>query len=145
MALVKDIITAAEADAILTNETDWLAQTDAEKERHIGYASTYMQQKWVCVDIDWSDDTTISDDMKEACAYYALASFNDTLYPSTEASADTQGVVVEQTDKVGSLQSTTKWDAGGGQTTYPLQYPNALMCFECEKASGAGSVKLTRV
>lgn len=144
MALRKDIITPAEADAILTNEVAWLALTEEEKARHIGYASTFMQQKWLCVEVDWSDDLTISTDMKEACAYYSLASFNGSLYPASVQSSDTVGVVVEQTDKVGSLSSTTKWDTGGGQTTYPLQYPDALMSFECSRAAGLGAPKLTR-
>lgn len=145
MALNKAVITPAEADVILAQETSWLAEADAVKEHHIGLASVHMQGRWKCLDIDWADDSTISSDIKEACAYFALASYNGNLYQSTASTEDISGVVIEQTDQLGSLKSTTKWAEKGSKDVNPLQYPNALMGFECSPKSGLGSVKLTRV
>ena len=127
MSLNKAIITPAEADAILTQEAAWLALTDTVKEYHIAFASVYMQLNWLCTDVDWDDDTTITAEQEEACAYYALASSNGNLYSDTKQSSVAHGLLQEETKKLGSLVKTVKYHAGSDVTVDPLQYPNMLM------------------
>lgn len=146
MALNKTIITAAEADAILALETEWLALTDPVKEYHIALASVYMQTQWTCTSVDWDDDTTISEELEEACAYYALASANGNLYADAKAENVAKGMVKEETSKLGSLSDSIKYCCNSGnQTLSPLMYPDTLMGTECSLVRGLGSVKLTRV
>jgi len=147
MSLNKAIITPAEADVILATETDWLALTDPVKEAHIAKASVYMQTRFTCSEIDWSDDTTFTTEIQEACAYFALASSNGNLYPDPKATPDEKGNVIEETDKVGSLQSTVKYSETMNVTTsYDLlNYPNSLMGVDCFASSGGGSKKAIRV
>jgi len=146
MSLNKAIITPAEADAILVTETDWLALTDPVKEGHIAKASVYMQTRFTCSEIDWSDDTTFTDEIKEACAYFALADSNGNLYTDPTDTPSGKGNIIEESDKVGSLASTVKYSDQGAHTSYDLlQYPNALMGVDCTSSSGAGSKKAIRV
>lgn len=142
MSLNRAIITAAESQVILSAESDWMALTDAEQEQHISKGSVYIQTKWTCADVDYDDDTTISDEIKEACAYYSLADLRGTLYETSDAD-DTIGKVIEESKKVGSLATTTKW-ADDGATKYYLQYPDSLMAIECTKSYSGGCAKAIR-
>ena len=146
MALNKAIITVAEADLTLALEADWLALADSIKEAHISKASVYIQTVWTCSEVDWSDDTTITDEVKEACAYYALVDSNGNLYADPTDEVTGKGLILEETDKVGSLASTVKYCCENGVVDKHdlLQYPNALMRVGCSASSGAGSRKLIR-
>jgi len=145
MTINKAIISPAEADVILVLNADWIALDEAYKTAHIAKASTYIQTKWNCTDIDWEDSETFPDEVKEACAYFALADMNGNLYYDLTASDLTgKGNIIEETDKVASLQSTIKYsDKGVISQSALLQYPNALMNSVCTRR-GVGSVKLTR-
>lgn len=145
MGLNKALITVEEADSILSLESDWLALSTETKEKHIERASYYIQLNWTCSEIDWNESTTITDDVKSACSYYALADYYENLYSSV--SVKETGKIIEESDSVGSLKSTIKYDSGlNKDLTDPLQFPNALMGFDCTKKSGsAGSVKAVRV
>lgn len=145
MTLVKDIITPTEADATLALEAAWLLLTDQVKEDHIAKASVYMQTVWTCEDVDYTDDTTFTDDFKEACAYYSLADSNGNLYDSPADTLSGLGDIIETSDKVGSLSTTVKYDDNGQATKADLlSYPNALMGAECVSVSGSGSKKAVR-
>jgi|LGVE01.1.fsa_nt_gb hypothetical protein len=146
MALNKAIITVVEADTTLALEAAWLLLTDTVKESHIAKASVYIQTVWECTDIDWSDDSTIPEEVKEACAYFALADSNGNLYADPKDEVTGKGLISEETDKVGSLASTVKYccDKGVVDNYDLLQYPNALMGVWCNASSGTGSVKLQR-
>lgn len=142
MSLNRAVITPAESQVILSAEADWMALTDDEQEQHISIGSVYIQTKWTCLEVDWDDDTTISDEIKEACAYYSLADLRGTLYESS-VSDDSTGKIVEESKAVGSLKSTTKW-ADNNTTKHYTQYPDGLMSIECTKVGGSGSVVAVR-
>lgn len=147
MTINKAIITSAEADAILDMETDWLVLTDEVKEYNIALASVYMQLNWTCATVDWSDDETFTAEIKEACAYYSLASANGNLYPDAKSASVALGLLKEETSKLGTLVDTIKYYDGKSTVVDPLTYPNALMSYPCEYSGGgyAGSRQLTRV
>lgn len=140
MSLNQAVITPTEADVFLALEAAWLLLTDTVKEDHISKASIYMQTAWTCSDIDWSDDTTIPDDVKQACAYYALADSNGNLYPEATATPTDKGNILEETKKAGSLQKTVKYsDSHLNDSGDLLQFPNSLMSPYCYGAGGSGS------
>ena len=145
MALNKVIITPTEADVFLALEAAWLLLTDPIKTDHIAKASVYMQTKWTCSAVDWDDDTTITDEQKEACAYYALADSNGNLYYDPTDTPSGSGNVIEETKKAGSLQKTVKYsDNNLEESSNLLQYPNTLMGVECASASSSGAVDAIR-
>ena len=141
---VINLITVAEADAYNASSSVWLALTDSVKEAHIFNSSLYMQSYWTCTDIDWEDTTTMTDDTKRACAYYAEADRLGLLFDPLEALESQHGRLTEKTQKVGSLLETTKWSSYGPlRTGNPLEMIDALMMGECTRLTG--SVELTRV
>lgn len=142
MSINRAIITAAESQVILSNEAEWLALTDTVQEYHISRASVYIQTRWTCDEIDYDDDTTITDEVKEACAYYALADLNGTLLDSS-VSDDTVGKVIEESKKVGSLTKTIKWADNNEQKHY-LSYPDMLMEIGCSSANSGCCVAAVR-
>lgn len=146
MTIEKALITPAQADATLASESDWKDLATPEKTNHIAFASTYVQLNWYCTGIDWSDETTIPDEVKEAVAYYALANSRGTLFEDTNPQTERSGDVQEKTSQLGGLKSTVKYfESSESEEGYPLQYPDALMDFYCNKVSGgAGSVKAVR-
>lgn len=147
MALNKALITPEEADVFLAMYPDWIALDTPAKTDHIAKASVYLQTHWLCEDVDWSDESTLDEDVKESCAYYALADSVGTLYTSPDSTEETMGLVSEQTSKLGSLQTTVKYCCNNrGEKIYPLGYADALMGTQCEKLdTGAGSRKTIRV
>ncbi len=143
MAVI-NLITIAEADVFNALSSDWLALTDPEKSAYVFNASLYMQSYWSCADIEWDDETTLTEDQKRACAYYAEANRLDLLFTPLEQ-VEAHGRVVEETNKVGSLVETTKWSGYGSETSGdPLQSIDALMMLDCSR-SGTGSTELIRV
>lgn len=145
----KDIITPAEADVFLAAYADWLALTpDSVKEAHIAKASVYVQTSWTCVDIDWSDDLTIPEDVKEAVAYYAYADMHSVLYGDVTTSRDV-GDLQMKSVRAGDVTVAKAYFKGIGSvskmgTNSPLGYPNSLMGTYCT-ANCASASALTRV
>ncbi len=137
MALNRAIITPAESQVILAAESDWIALTDSVQEQHIEKGSVYVQTQWTCVDVDWDDDTTISQEIKDAVAYYSLADFRGTLYDSTAPSETDLGKISEESSAVGSLKKTIKYCCDEAPSTNPLQYPDSLMRIECTSYTSA--------
>jgi len=147
MALNKAVITPAEADVFLALYPLWLALTDPVKEGHIAKASVHMQTKWSCLGVGWDvDPLVLSDDLAEACAYYSLASFKGNLYPDPGVTSSGVGLVVEESDAIGTLKTSKKYsDTKSVQTASAmLIYPDALMATACTRLSGGGSVKAIR-
>lgn len=141
---VINLLTLVEADDLNSDSTEWLALSDGEKAKHIFQASLYMQTRWSCVEVDWEDATTLSDDLKRACAYYADADRLGLLFPAL-VYEEPRGRLTEETGKVGSLLETKKWSTFGGVVTKsPLTQIDALMLSECTRLS-PGSAALVRV
>lgn len=140
--MVLPIITIEESDTYNTSSTDWLELSDTEKTLHIFYASLYIQTKWTCLEIDWEDLTTVPDDIKRACAYYADADRLKLLYsPMTADYA--KGRLVEQTNGMDPFVETLKWAAiGPDYSGKPLERIDAIMSTACTKT---GYGQLVRV
>lgn len=145
MTINKALITIAEADTTLALDQAWLDLDDDVKTQNIGLASTYVQLSWSCTGIDWDDTDNLPDEIKEATAYYAQISSQGMLYQDS-ASGPSEGMLIEETNKLGSLESTKKWsqDKVDGVDFDPTQYPDALMGYYCTGVSGGGSVKAVR-
>lgn len=133
MTIVK-LITPAESDTYNADSAEWLALTDDEKNVYIFNASLYMQTKWYCADVDWEDPTTLVDDQKRACAYYAEADRKGLLYAPVAEPVAVGGNVIEQSEAIGSLKETTKW-SGGRYYTNPLSSIDSLMSVYCTSSS----------
>ena len=132
---VTSLITVVESDIYNALSADWVALSDPIKEAHIFNASVYMQTKWRCVDVDWSDPTTLDDDLKRACAYYADADRIGVLSAPIELT-DKHGNVIEETRKLGTMLKTTKWAEGGTTSGDPLESVNSLMAVHCTSNYG---------
>jgi len=138
---VVPLITTKEADSYQKQNEDWLNLDKPIKEIHIYNASVYMTLNWTCVDVDWSDPTTLNDDLKRSCSYYADADRLGVLNPSLSNTQNT-GRVTEETKKLGSMSKTTKWsDDGGNVNGDPLTLIDNIMMLYCNSNSG----KLMRV
>jgi len=143
MALNKVIVTPAEADVYLANKADWIELSDSVKSVYIARASVYIQTSWTCEDVDWSDNTTISDIIKESCSYYAYADFKGNLFPDLDIDSTPLGRVTQHTQKLEGLEETYKYsDTTGSITSNPLSYPDTLINTECSRVKSA---QLTRV
>lgn len=141
---VLNLITVVEADEYNEASDDWLALTAPEKSTHIFKASLYMQRYWSCVAIDWTDTTTMTDDLKMACAYYAEADRLNLLFSPVSA-VERTGRITEITGKVGPLLETTRWSTFGAiESGNPLSSIDALMLGECTRLS-PGWLGLVRV
>ncbi len=141
---VINLITNEEADVFNALSEDWLALDEAQKTNYIFNASLYMQTRWTCIDVDWTDTTTLTDVLKRACAYYAEADRLQVLFAEMTPT-DAKGRVIEETGKVGTLLETTKWaDSGAIYSGDPLEKVDALMYISCTR-SGVGSSELVRV
>ena len=127
---VTPLITIAESDIYNALSPDWLVLTDPVKDAHIYNASVYMQQKWTCADVDWSDPTTLDDDLKRACAYYADADRIGVLSSPVAVTAKT-GNVTEETRQLGSMLKTTKWADSGTTSGNPLESIDNIMSLYC--------------
>lgn len=146
MTLNKALITPSESDLILSLESEWLALSDAVKIHHIERASIYIQGNYSCLLVDWSDDSTITDNVKDACGYFALADFNGNLYSDIKQTV--KGEVIEESKTLGPLKKTIKYDPNSSTyLNFPLSYPNSLMLYSCSKinVSTGGFVKAIRV
>jgi len=141
---ITPIITIAEADAYLAGYADWLALTDPEKEAHIYNASLYIQTGWTCVDVDWTDTVNIPEEIKHACALYALADSVGNLYGEPET-ADTRKTTREMI-KAGSITVDETFAGAGSNEVGDLSsfgLPDSLMSIHCTTA--IGTEDLTRV
>ena len=139
----KDIITVAEADVLLSLYQEWLSLTPLQREKHISKASVYVQTQWTCVDIDWDDDLTIGDDIREAIAYYAYADAAGVLYGDVTASRDV-GDLQMKSIKTGEVTVAKAYFKGIGSinktgTQSPLGYPNSLMGAHCSANCASAS------
>ncbi len=132
---VTSLITIAESDTYNALSADWIALTDPIKEAHIFNASVYMQTKWTCADVDWSDTDTLDEDLKRACAYYADADSIGVLSAPIETT-DKHGNVTEETRKLGTMLKTTKWAEGGTTSGDPLESINSIMSIYCTSNVG---------
>jgi hypothetical protein len=133
---VTALITITESDAYNTLSADWVVLSDALKTAHIFNASVYMQANWSCANVTWSDTSTLDDDLKRACAYYADA---DRLGVLTDAIAVTEkhGRIIEETGKLGSMGKTVKWaDSGALTSGNPLQSIDTMVKLYCTSISG---------
>lgn len=143
MSLNKVVITPAESDVFLADKTDWLALDDSVKESHIAKSSVYLQTEWTCENIDWSDDLTIPEIVKESCAYYAYADFVGNLFADLTADGTPIGRLTQQTENVGSLETTYKYsDKTSSTAPDPLSYPDTLMATECVLANSATLIRV---
>ena len=133
---VTNLITIAESDTYNALSADWIALTDPVKTAHIFNASVYMQGQWTCAGVDWSDATTLDDDIKRACAYYADADRIGVLNTAV-ADVDKKGRVIEETGKLGTMLKTVKWaESGAAATGNPLESINAIMSLYCTARAG---------
>ena len=130
------LITTKEADSYLKQDESWMNLDKKVKENHIYNASVYMQVNWTCVDVDWSDPSTLNDDLKRSCAYYANADRIGVLNPSI-SNTPSHGQVIEETGKLGTMSKTTKWsDKGSNVNGNPLGSINSIMSLYCNSKSG---------
>lgn len=144
---ITPLITKTESDTYNALSSAWLALTDVLKDNHIYNASLYMQAQFTCevddVAVDWADPTTLDDDMKRACAYYADADRLGVLFDDV-ATTEPHRAIIEEKKKLGSMEKTLKWASSGSFTSAnPLESIDSIMLLYC--TSNAGSTKLTRV
>ncbi len=134
--MITPIITAAEADVFLAAYPDWLALDSAVKDAHLYNASLYIQTQYTCLDVDWTDPLTIPEEVKNACALYALADSVGNLYGNVET-PDTRRTTRELV-KAGSVTVEEEFAAGGSNetgTTASFSKPDTLMSLHCTKNS----------
>ena len=137
----KAIITPAESDVYLAAYLDWIALDDTTKTLHIEKASVYVQTQWVCVDVDWDDDLTIPDNVKEATAYYAYADFQGTLY-GDPGDPTQPGQLSGKLVTAGSVTVSKSYFKGSNSiygSASPFGYPDTLMAVSCESATANSS------
>ena len=132
---ITPLITIAEADAFNALSPDWLLLTDPAKDAHIFNASVYMQAEWVCADVEWDDPTTLDEDVKRCCGYFADADRIGVLTAPIAVTAKT-GNVTEETRKLGTMLKTTKWAESGLASGNPLESINKLMGLYCTAKAG---------
>lgn len=138
---VTPLITPAESDIYNALSSEWLVLSDDEKSAHILRSSMYMQLNWTCTDVDWSDPSTLDDDLKRACAYYADADRLALLYSPVEQ-VDKRGRVIMEKKKLATMEETTQWSQTGSLTSgNPLESIDAVMSLYCS----SNSSKLVRV
>lgn len=152
MAALPNLITAAEADAILAPPTfaDWVGQPPQTKEFHINQASTYVRTRWSCSDEDF-DTPTLSDDAKRGVAYYAEASRAGNLFDSVSDSTSAQDDrLTERTLTAGSLTKSESWSDGSSSTVMldkarPLSMADAVFdMIGCSALRSGSVIKLVR-
>lgn len=143
---VINLITVVESDTYNADSSDWLALTDAVKSGHIFNASLYMQTRWTCTDIEWDDTTTMTDNTKRACAYYAEADRLGLLFQAMAEPDEPHGRLIETTEEISGMRETNKWSSFGPTVTgtNPLEGADALMMPECTRIT-PGSAALIRV
>jgi len=120
------LITKTESNTYLTEFFGWSSLPDATKDLHIKKASLFVQTNWICSEVDWSDSTTIPDDVKEATAYYAYASYSSNLFGSV--TSEDGGTIKKKSNKVGSLADSVEYrgsSPGGAKNS--TGYPDSLM------------------
>lgn len=141
-----DLITPAESTLLLSVYADWADLTDDEKKLYIKHSSYYVQSTWNCVDIDWYDDSTIPEEVKEAIAYYAYADFKGKLFGLVTTEKDTEGKIKSIFEKVGEIAEKTEYYSTlkSKGTLAPFGYPDMIMSAYCYRVTG-GSQPLTRV
>ena len=105
---VEILIDETTADLYNADSAGWLALTTAAKDVHIFNASVYIQSNWTCVDIDWDDNTTWTDDLKRACAWYADADRAGVLFPDALSTETKRGRLVQETKKMGPMSKTLR-------------------------------------
>ncbi len=138
---VTPLITISEADQFNGLSSGWMGASSEYKTRYILNASTYMQAKWDCADVDWSDTSTLDDDLKRACAYYADADRLGVLFPAVEETEPHRAIIKER-KKLEGMEKETMWaDIGALTSKKPLESINAIMRLHCTRV---GRV-LTRV
>jgi hypothetical protein len=125
---MEPLITPKEADSYLIGADSWYNLEKKQKEYHILIATGYIQSKWTC---EWLD---LPEDVKRCCAYYALADHLDLLY-----SKEPVGNVIEQRDKIGTMETVTKWNSS--VQAGPTDYVDDIMGLFCNKVS---STRITR-
>lgn len=141
---VTPLITKTEADTYNALSSDWLAASNTDKDTYIYNASVYMQAMWTCTDVEWDDTTTLDDDLKRACAFYADADRLGYLYP-TQTAIEDHRALTRKTQKLGTMEKTLEWsDTTGLKTAQPLSYIDSIMRLYCTK-TGGGSGTITRV
>ncbi len=140
--MITSIITVAEADTYLAAFPDWLALDVSVKEAHISNASLYIQTKWSCavagVAIDWTNTLNIPDEIKHACAWYALADSSGNLYGDVQTADPGTGKLTGKSVKAGSVTVTKSFSSGsvaisGSASSHGL--PDDLMSIYCTKLS----------
>ena len=149
---ITPIITALESDVFLALYSTWLDLSDAVKDAHIYNASLYIQTQYDCLkvdgeDIDWTDTSTIPDEIKNACALYAMADFAENLFGDV-ATADTRKTTSELV-KAGAVTVEEEFASSGTNESglsSSFVKPDLLMSFYCTKSSGSigGSSTLLR-
>ena len=130
---ITSIITSAEADVFLALSPDWMALPSGDKDLKILNASLYIHSKWSCTGIDWSDLTTIDEDIKRACAYYAEADRVGVLFDAI-VKEDKHGKKTMYKQKLEGMEEVTQWSMFGQIVNgYPLQMMDSLMTLHCKK------------
>jgi len=143
LSLIRDLITPAESETFLSHYDDWLSLDEPTQERHISAGSVYVQLKWTCEDIDWSDTSGLPVDIKEAIAYYSYANFKGLLYGDpSQSSLNEEFMVSGRIDKLTrTVEFRSPKDFSSSQ--HPLAYPNSLMSAYCT-SNIIGGVRLVR-
>ena len=141
--MITPIITPLEADAFLAAYADWLALTDAVKESHIYNSSLYIQTQYDCLSVngvvvDWTDTATVPEEVKNACALYALADSVGNLFGDV-GTADTRKTTREMV-KAGSVTVDEEFSLNGttqSGVAASFAKPDMLMSIYCAKSSGS--------
>lgn len=131
---VTNLIDIATADSY--NGLEWEALSDAVKTEHIYKATVHMRTRWICVDVDWDDLTTLNDDLKKACAYYAEADRLGVLFTAL-AYSEPHRAKVKERKKLEGMEKEIEWSAIGAFTTgNPLASIDAIMSVYCVQGLG---------
>jgi hypothetical protein len=132
--MIFNIITIAESNQFLALHEDWLDLSDEEKTFHISRACSYVQVKWVCANVNWSDSLTVPSNVKMAIAHYAYADFKGSLY-GEPGSDEVSGRIKSYSNRVGLLSDSKVYSGSMPGNLKSLGYPDLLMSASCVSAS----------
>lgn len=121
------IVSILEADSFLVSKSDWAELSDSVKSENIKKAEVYILTNWESDSVDFSDEETINDGVKEACSLYAYASLHGNLFGDESSSFSRS--VKREVRKTGPIYKEFEYFSGrdnGGSMGY-LSYPDSLM------------------
>lgn len=131
------LITPSESDVFNVLSPVWIALTDPEKEAFIFNSSVYMQLNWDCESVEWDDPSTLDNDLKKACAFFAEADRIGVLFDEMKKE-DVHGKKTMFKEKLEGLEEITQWSMFGQAVNgNPLDSVNAIMKMYCTSISNS--------